>query len=296
MPIGETTQDYELVAQKTLRGLVDDFTLTAGDYEVLPVYQINETGFRPFMAAKASPEQLQAELDRIVAEAQARGTDLGLESENSLRKLLLQNGLGIDCSNFGFNFYQRLFDELGLGDYCDSVFWDATDVKAPYLNPEKPNWKPRDAEGNLRDLTPQETEKLFDSESIEVSWIAEVFGKDPVFITGSKHMTRTGSSERVKPENITPGDMITFSAVGSKAVSHIAIVEKVAPKASGTEVDFRHSWHTRNYDAGIRDGSATIENGSATFTDPGLNNPERYEVYNFMRPARLATYLSMLHS
>ncbi|MCA9330967.1 hypothetical protein KC957_02885, partial [Candidatus Saccharibacteria bacterium] len=126
-------QSHAEVARATVMGVVRDFHVSAlldsGVAVEVPVtYQIVEPGFRPFEQGKASPDAIQARFDEIVVAAGSRGVALGLESAESVRKLLTQEGLGIDCSNFAFRALQKLHDRLGLTEYEKTVTWQLEKV------------------------------------------------------------------------------------------------------------------------------------------------------------------------
>lgn len=257
-------------------------------------YQILEPGFRPFRAGKASPKELQDELDGVLGQAQSRGIDPGIEGQEAIRKLSVQLGLGIDCSNFAYHTLARLHDRLGFGSYTDHVFRSGAEIRELHANKE--SWAARDEDGNPRQLTTEESDKLRTSEFVAVTWIEDVFNKDPEFIIGSHHMSSPEAAEQVLPQDVLPGDLIAFNKAGNGRVSHIAVVEKADALSEETmRMDFWHSWHTRDFQSGLRRDAVQTNGVSSTWSHDGLADPTRYSGYFFCRPmgtaALTATFL-----
>jgi hypothetical protein len=168
-----SVRDYEVAAQSAVQETAQAFHLEApttseGLVTVPCSYQIVEPGFRPFRSGKASAGELQAELDRTLSQAEERGIDVGIEGEESLRKLLIQQGLGIDCSSFAFRCLVRAHEKLGLEPYTDSVFRSASEIKR--LNEKKESWAAKNEDGSPRPLTPKEQRGLAAGNLLPVSW------------------------------------------------------------------------------------------------------------------------------
>jgi cell wall-associated NlpC family hydrolase len=255
-----------------------------GEGLVVPCsYQIAESGFRPFRAGKASPGELQGELDKIISRAEENGTDTGIENDDSVRKIAIQNGLGIDCSRFVFEALRRAYDRLELPEYTRTIFRGAENIRQIHNDRI---WQPKDKEGNVRELKPHEARRLDNEDLLPVSWIAEVFGKDPEFISGSMHITNEPSSVEVNANELLPGDLIAFRNAEKHTVSHVGIVGSVERSEPSIQVKFWHSWHTRDFESGLRSDSLILEkDGHApTWSHPGLGNPRRYAGYYFARP------------
>jgi hypothetical protein len=252
------------------------------------VYQIEEPGFRPYRAGKASAEELQAELDRIIGLADQRGVNMGIEGIDSVRKLASQMGYGVDCSNFAFRTLDRIHDTMGLQPYTQTVFRLASEIRELHAT-KKPSWDAKDKNGNTRNLTDEELAKLESSDLLDIDWITEVFGKDPEFIIGSAHMTDDHATEQVEPTEVLPGDLIAFTKAGAGVVSHVCVVEQAEVSDKTAHIDFWHSWHTRDFESGIRRDSVTVEADlTMRWSHEGLEDPKRYEGYSFRRPAEIA--------
>ena len=285
-------EKYTIEAQRAVTDTVDAFHLHAavsdGSSVIVPCsYQILEPGFRPFRAGKASPQELQSELDSVLEQAEKRGIDPGIEDEEALRKLAIQLGLGIDCSNLAFRSLDLLHDRLGIGPYTSRVFRSAAEIQD--LNANKDSWAAKNEDGSPRSLTDEEVEKLETADVVEASWVASVFGKDPEFIIGSRHMTDMSAAYPVEQKNTLPGDLLAFKKAGSGAVSHLAVVETVDEVEEGViHVDFWHSWHTRDFESGLRRDAVTLEGDSLTWSHEGLASPTRYEEHFFCRPTGMA--------
>lgn len=280
--------------QAVIADTVDAYHLTAEDdrgstLHVPVVYQIaGEPLFRPFRAAKASPVELQTELDRLIASSRDLGVDVGIERIESLRKIMSQHGLGIDCSRFGYEVLSRVYHRLQLPDYASEVFRDGEMVRDLHA---AGRWPARDLSGTDRNLTAEEARTLHDVRRVPVSWIRDVLGKDPEFITGAAHMCDEAATVAVQPEALLAGDLLAFDAASGKGVSHLAVVDEAVAGARGIEISFWHSWHTRDHTAGLRrDRLLVTEGDSFEWSHPGLENPKRYRGYAFRRPAALAVH------
>lgn len=252
-------------------------------------YQIDEPGFRPFRFAKASPKELQAELDRIVEAAADAGVDLGLDNAEALSKLLVQNGLGVDCSNYVFHVQSHIHNKLEIDPYSRTVFRAGDDIRN--LHATKPSWQPKNTNDGPREPTTLERRKLAAADWLDVEWLSRIFGKDPAFITGSAHMSNDASSIAVEAESTLPGDLIAFQKAGSGVVSHVGVVEHVSFDNDRTAVAFSHSWHSRDFEAGVRIDQIVVDHSTGTVekaSHDGLIDPRRYSAHHFRRPAALA--------
>lgn len=256
-----------------------------------PSYQIAEPGFRPFRMGKATPDELQAELDRIIAEADAATpkVDLGLENSEALKKLLVQNGIGIDCSNYAYHAQSHIHAKLGIDPYSREVFRAGDEIRR--LHATKPSWQPVDTAGLPRELTEHERKKLETAEWLDAEWIARIFGKDVPFIVGSGHMADLASSVATRPEHALPGDLLVFQKAGSAVISHLSVVEYVTSDEYSTTAMFSHAWHTRDFESGLREDVMTLNHASGLAEEAshkGLIDPARYIGHAFRRPASLA--------
>lgn len=263
--------------------------ITAGGVAVsVPAtYQILEPGFRPFRAGKASAVELQGEIDAVVGEAESRSVDLGIESQESLRKLCLQLGLGIDCSNFAYRAMTAAHNSLELPSYTTLVYRNAREIERLYR--EKASWSARDHDGGERELTVVEKEHLKVSTSLDVAWICDVFGKDPEFVIGSKHLAEPETSRVVELDDLQPGDMLVFEKAGTGNVSHVGVVESIEGTRFGrTFVNFWHSWHSRDFESGLRRDTMTDVDGTRAWSHEGLSDPSRYSNHYFVRANEIA--------
>ena len=263
--------------------------ITAGGVAVsVPAtYQILEPGFRPFRAGKASADELQGEIDAVVSEAESMGVDLGIESQESLRKLCLQLGLGIDCSNFAYRAMSAAHSALELPRYVSLVYRDAQEIERLHL--EKASWSAKDQDGTERELTVEEKEHLRGSAGLDVAWICDVFGKDPEFVIGSKHLAEPEASSMVELGELQSGDMLVFEKASTGNVSHVGVVESVEGAREGkTFVSFWHSWHSRDFESGLRRDTMTDVDGTRAWSHEGLSDPNRYSNHYFVRANEIA--------
>ena len=261
-------------------------TTTNEQLLVPSTYQILEPGFRPFRAGKASPEELQAELDLTISLAEERGVSIGIESRDSVTKLMLQQGLGIDCSNFAFRALSLAQDNLQLPPYVASVFRDAAEIQALH---DTGKWTPVSKDGSARELSRKEASQLHDNELVTIEWVCDVFGKDPEFVTGSSQICDTNATVAVVPEELLPGDLIAFRSAPSQKISHVGVAEEVVQKNGVVTVGFWHSWHTRDFASGLRRDTVRVNaDHELQWSHQGLGDTERYDQHTFRRPAALA--------
>lgn len=284
---------YAETARKAVIETAQDFrfrtvTEDGRQIEVPFVYQIEEPGFRPFKAAKASPDELRAEFDRIISTANQRGVSVGLEGVESVLKFAAQMGLGVDCSNFAYRTLDLIHERMNLDLYTRTIFRSAAEIRNLHAT-RKPSWDAKDVEGEVRNLTTEEAEKLETADVLDVAWIAEVFGKDPEFIIGSAHIAGRNATEVIRPVDLLPGDLIAFTKAGAGVVSHVCVAEQAEVDDETTFVDFWHSWHTRDFESGVRRDSVTVSPDFAMrWSHEGMGDPRRYEGYSFHRPAAMA--------
>jgi hypothetical protein len=273
--VAETAESFHLHAK----------TVDGTPISIPPSFQIVEPGFRPFRAGKASAEVLQAELNQTLEEAKMSGTEIGIEGPESFRKLLIQLGLGIDCSNFAYRSLSLIHSRLGLGSYEESVFRIAYEIRR--LHERKESWSAKDSSGNPRNMSMQETEILHKLHVLDVGWIANVFGKDPEFIMGSRHITGENATKLVHPRNALPGDLVAFRTAVSEVVSHVAVVETVEKSDEEVHIEFWHPWHTRDFQSGLRKDSLTTDGIHNSWSHEGLANPNRYDGHYLCRPNKM---------
>lgn len=280
--INETAQAFHLSA-----------VTTANEQLLVPcTYQILEPGFRPFRAGKASPEELQAELDLTISQAEERGISIGIEGKDSVTKLMLQQGLGIDCSNFAFRALSLAHDALNIPPYAATVFRDAAEIQALY---GKGKWLPVDEDGLSRELLEEEARILDSSDLITIEWVCDVFGKDPEFVTGSAQICNTNATVAVAPEELLPGDLVAFRSASTQKISHVGVAEEITKKDGTVTVDFWHSWHTRDFASGLRRDTVRINSDDQLqWSHQGLGDTERYDHHSFRRPAGLALHYASL--
>lgn len=288
-----------LTVGQTVRMVAQEFYLKApaidDKYVEAPAsYQKNEPGFRPFRAGKASAAELQNELDKLLAHAEETSTDLGIENEASLQKLLIQQGLGIDCSNLAFRALTAI--HAGINAYGKSfsehVYWQTADVQDLVADN---SWQPLDEAGQTRSFN--QSEKLLLSNEdpdavISVAALCEIFGKDSEFIIGTKHLCSDASSVEIQPEQLLSGDLIAFHDAHSENIVHVGVIENVAQRKGATEAAFWHSWHSRDFHSGLRRDEFTLTHDGFTWSHPGLNNSRRYSGYALRSPNMLAGEVS----
>lgn len=292
-------EQYGEVAGNVVAATFDSYhvTATARDGRVLIVpmsYQVNEETFhRPFELAKGEPGENQAEIDRVIAAAIAKGQDPGIVDEESLRKLMEQRNIGSDCSRFAFSSCVNLFRALGLGPYSASVYWTGEEVRQTHATRE--SWQATDDSKNPRDLTPGEENWLNQAEQVDVQWICNTFGLlKPAFITSSARMSDERNAIEVDPVDVLPGDLIVFSKPDSPKVTHVGSIAEVETTRDEALIRFAHSWNTRHFDAGLRMDEVVIGDGEVEWSHPDLGDPARYSAFSFRRPLPLDNLLKNL--
>lgn len=294
-------EEYIDIAHRAVVDTAQDFhfTATTDDGRQLEVpfgYQIEEPGFRPFRSGKATPDELRAEFGRIVNLASERGVSIGIEGYDSVRKISIQMGLGVDCSNFAYRALSLVHDRMNLPDYTQTVFRAGEDIRALHAT-KKPSWDANDENGEPRQLTGDENIKLETGDLLDVDWLTKVFNKDPQFVLGSTHMCDDNATEKIQVETMLPGDLIAFTKTGSGIVSHVAVVEQVLVDDGHVHADFWHSWHTRDFESGLRRDSVTIvPDQTMSWSHEGLDDPARYIAHSFRRPAAMAMAYTALAS
>lgn len=293
-----TGEQYRATARGAVIDTAYDFHLKAVTNKGLHIavpgsYQILEPGFRPYKAGKASPEELQQVLDEVVTDAEERGIDLGITGPESVQKLSLQLGLGIDCSNFAYRALSAIHERLELPPYTQTVFREAPEIKALYE--KKGGWEPKTRDGTPRELTARESVLLKAKNSLlTVEWIARVFGKDPEFITGSQHICSSDAAVKVDTDELLPGDLIAFHKAGGGVVSHVAVIENVETIDDVVRASFWHSWHTRNFGSGLRRDWVDLRDGVVpVWSHDGLADTDRYQGHGFVRPKAMASLLAL---
>lgn len=255
---------------------------------IVPVsYQVNEETFhRPFELAKGEPGQIQEEIDRVICAAVKKGQDPGIVDEESLRKLMEQRNIGIDCSRFSFSVNTNLYRALGLGLYSAGVYWSGDEVRQTHATRE--SWQATDSEMNPRDLTPGEKNWLNQAEQVDVQWICHTFGLlKPAFITSSARMSDKRNAVEIEPMDVLPGDLIVFSKPDSPKITHVGSVAEVETTNDEALIRFAHSWNTRHFDAGLRMDEVVLGGNEVEWSHPDLGDPVRYSAFNFCRPRRL---------
>ncbi len=277
----EVQQANEIV-RDSLVAVFLGYTLMAKSIEgnilvTSPTYQnAGEPGFRPFNGGKASSHEMQAELNRVIAEYQEMGVELGLENEESLRKLLIQLGLGIDCSNFIYRYSLLSHQQLGLASYDSTIFWPSDKVREFY---EAGKWQSRDKDGTVRALTNRQLAFLNANNAVSVAWIRDAFGRNnSVGIVGAEHLCSDGATVPVQPQDIMPGDLVRFDQPNTGRTGHVAAIVSAIHTDHGVELTIYHSWHTRDLDAGLREDRLLIaaDGRILSSSHPGLIDPARY--------------------
>lgn len=293
-------EEYIETAGNVVAATFDSYHVTAtardGRALIVPMsYQVNEETFhRPFELAKGEPGENQAEIDRVIAAAIAKGQDPGIVDEESLRKLMEQRNIGSDCSRFAFSSCVNLFRALGLGPYSASVYWAGDEVREVHAARE--SWQVvLDESGNPRDLMMEEKEILENADQISVKWICDTFSKlKPAFIISSARMSDERNAVEVDPVDVLPGDLIVFSKPDSPKVTHVGSIAEVETMRDEALIRFAHSWNTRHFDAGLRMDEVVIGDGEVEWSHPDLGDPARYSAFGFRRPLPLDNLLKNL--
>ena len=286
--------------QAALIGTFLDYHLQAeaGSGEILQApstYQIAEPGFRAFNQGKATADELRVELDRIIQTANEQSVDLGLVNQTALRKLMIQMGLGIDCSNFVYRYLSKAHERLGLPSYDSFVYRPSDEVLQ--LN-ESGRWPVRGTEeGSTCNLANNERSILTGNKVVPVSWIRDVFGKDSARITGAAHICSKEAAKPLQLEELMPGDLISFRRPSTGRVSHVAAIFGIEKNERGTSLEVMHSTHTRGFDSGLRLDTLRINSSGQPIdsTQKSLIDPERYR-FSFCRPQAIATHYDSLRA
>lgn len=281
---------FETLAAQTITTSVDSFRLKAdtpdGTISALPTYQIpGEAMFVPFKNAKASGEELQAELARRIESDRVRGIDPGIIDHESLRLAMTRLNLGIDCSNFVVRTLSNIHQEVGA-DYADNVFYTGAELSK--LHADKPDsWSARNSDGSAREFTDDELEML-QSDIVMASWIVGVLGKDLPYIINARRIADTSHNRELERDEVAPGDLLAFTKPESENVSHVGLIDDVRVSTIGIQtIHFWHAWSTRRFsDNGLKPDSVRIypKSGRHEWSDGGLEDRSRYGRHLFVRP------------
>jgi hypothetical protein len=268
-----------------LDATVSDFFIrysTNDAYFVIPsTYQILEPGFRPYKQGKASGDELNEEVRLLVETAQTRGVDLGINSHEALRKLAIQMGYGIDCSNFAYRFLERAHDRLNLGPYEDRVYKQASVIRQLY---ENGRYTP------VEGMSAEDAAYLADHETLPVSWVCRVFGKDPEHLISAADICANVATEAVSFDKVVTGDIIKFVRPANGKTTHVAVVDEVRQDGKNSKVSLWHSWHSREFKAGLRSDYLLFDAGQNLVgaTHPRLMRSDQYAL-SFRRPNGFVT-------
>lgn len=291
---------YVDIAGEVVSATFDSFHVAAtardGRELIVPVtYQINEETFqRPFQLGKGEPGQIQEEVERVIGAAIEKKQDPGIIDEESLRKLMEQRNVGVDCSRFGFSVYTNLFRALGLGPYSASVFWPGEEVRDTHAT--RPSWQVVLDEGKSpRVLSPEEKDILENAKLISVKWICDTFDPlQPAFITSSARMADPANAVEVEVGEVLPGDSIVFSKPDSPTITHIGSVAKTETSDDVKWIQFAHSFNTRHFDAGLRMDEVVLDGTDTEWSHPELGHSQRYSGFGFRRPLPLDCLLKKI--
>jgi len=241
---------------------------------------------------------LQAEAgsgEILQAPSTYQSVDLGLVNQTALRKLMIQMGLGIDCSNFVYRYLSKAHERLGLPSYDSFVYRPSDEVLQ--LN-ESGRWPVRGTEeGSTCNLANNERSILTGNKVVPVSWIRDVFGKDSARITGAAHICSKEAAKPLQLEELMPGDLISFRRPSTGRVSHVAAIFGIEKNERGTSLEVMHSTHTRGFDSGLRLDTLRINSSGQPIdsTQKSLIDPERYR-FSFCRPQAIATHYDSLRA
>jgi hypothetical protein len=266
-------ESYEKISSASVSKVAHDYHLKikkAND-SILSVpcsFQIQDGDYHPFSDGKASPEELQVELDRLLNCAKEKHVDLShqLCNVDAAQEFCARQGYGIDCSNFAFRVQDYLHGQFGM-DYEKNIYRSTNEM----------SWLPDNP-----------------ALSFSVHALSRVLEKNPARLAGAKHMTSKKAAILVNNQEVSPGDLVMFKKIGTKAVSHVAVVGDISHKRDS--VGIWHSVHLKNKEgSGVRQDSMILSN---VFGVPEVVNQEalfknKYD-YSFCRPLGLAAIRASL--
>jgi hypothetical protein len=88
--------------------------------------------------------------------------------------------------------------------------------------------------------------------------------------------------------------LLAFKKAGSGVVSHVAVIESTEAEGDVTHAKFWHSWHTRDFESGVRRDHVTAIGEHSVWSHNGLTDTSRYQGHFFCRPIGMAALYSSL--
>lgn len=194
----------------SFKNLVERYKLKANGLEFWAPYWINEPGVRSgSFAGKGSAEELQAEVDKIFETYQDP-----IETSEAARYLMLRNGLGVECAGFIFHVIDDYLISAGKGELVDYLFVPKSDLLQAA---QKDSWKKhREFSGGEKKSLPNK---------VPMRQVCEWFHREPAYITNVARLIDEATSNRLSPENIASGDLISFKSWS--IYPHLGIVTSI---------------------------------------------------------------------
>jgi hypothetical protein len=247
---------------------------------VRPSYMINDGHHKAYLDAKASPDQLQAELNRL--------RDNGIMPEaydgSAINRFLAKHGIAIDCSDFVFHSLSAATRQLGIGNYEDHVRRSTLLTKRLLGS----RWQPVDAMGRPRRLTNTEIATLESNRTLSVGWLASLLGKPPARLAGAAHIA--AAAYVISPSNMRAGDIIALHRPNGSA-SHVAIISEAFHSGGVHTAGFWHSVDTGDPgSSGLRMDQLCVTDGPKGRTEwshPCLEDSPSHPSHSIRRPTVL---------
>ncbi len=263
-----------MLTPEVLRTGIDQFELTVNDVEVMPVYWIITPDYGDgFKGAKGTPEDMQGEVIRILANCAEISEEVNVTSVNSARNFLYRNQIGIDCSGFVFNLFTRALESQGQESYAKSLY-----VPKPAIvqASTKESWRVE------HELTAGELEDL--PHQVPLEWVAKTFNKDLASQVNVARLCNDAASVAVPHLCETqPGDLIAMSKNGkSKHVAMVVEADDGLIEIWDSYRDDESYGGVMGHEIQIRDKTLPIE--AQTWSDFDVS---RYDNFAIRRPKAL---------
>src|SRR3989344_3150686 len=259
-----------MVSGESISVGIDQFKLEVVQAEVFPVYWINTPDYAAgFRAAKATPEEMQAEVDRIVQHCESVDENINVRDAGSARNFLYRNQIGLDCSAFVYHLVDRVLLADGRESLQHSLFVPRNSVISAA---SKDSWH------DEHELTRSEAAEL--PEMVPLDWVCDTFKKEPVFQTNVARLCSAESSDGIEDlRSVVPGDLVYMTKSGKS--KHVAIVTQV----DGNEWEVWDSYREDDGYGGIMPHRVQITDPNAVLQDQKWTNfdKSRYDEFSVRR-------------
>jgi hypothetical protein len=208
-----------MVSAELLASNIEQFRLNVATQQVMPVYWINTPDYaNGFKGAKGSPEELQAEIDRIIEHCQSVPEEINVNDTESARNFLYRNQVGIDCSAFVYHLIDKTLKSERDESFRKYLYVPKEGVITAST---KDSWRVE------HELTPTEIAEL--PPQVPLEWVCKTFNKEPASqVNVARLCNDEASSEVAELEEAQPGDLVSMKKNGKP--KHVGVIVKTDGK------------------------------------------------------------------